>query len=103
MNALDLDLHTLAAIVAMGLATYATRLAGLILVRHMPSTGRFKAALEAVPPAVLMAVIAPMVVATGWAETIAAAVTAIAATRLPLFVVVVIGVACVVGLRAVLG
>ena len=103
MSTFDLDPATLAAFVAMGVATYATRLAGLLLVRHIPTTGRVKAALEAVPPAVLMAVIAPMAIATGWAETIAAAITAIAATKLPLFVVVVIGVVSVVALRMVLG
>ncbi|MDJ0931172.1 AzlD domain-containing protein [Breoghania sp.] len=102
MSAFDFDPTTLAAFVAMGVATYATRLAGLTLVRHIPSIDRFKAALEAVPPAVLMTVIAPMALATGWAETLAAAITAIAATRLPLFVVVAIGVLSVVGLRMVL-
>ncbi|AXS42672.1 AzlD domain-containing protein [Breoghania sp. L-A4] len=99
----SVDPHTLAAILAMGVATYATRLAGLVLVRHIPATGRVKAALEAVPAAVLMAVIAPVAIATGPAETIAAALCALAATRLPLIVVVAIGVASVVGLRMALG
>lgn len=103
MSPVSLDPYTLAAILAMAAATYATRLAGLVLVRHIPAAGRFKAALEAVPPAVLMAVIAPMVLATGIAETIAAAICAVAATRLPLFAVVAIGVVAVVVLRAMLG
>ncbi len=98
---LRVDAHTLAAILAMGAATYATRLAGLVLVRHIPATGRIKAALEAVPAAVLMAVIAPVAIATGPAETIAAGLCAVAATRLPLVAVVAIGVVSVVGLRMV--
>ena len=65
--------------------------------------GRTRAALDAVPPAVLMAVIAPTVFATGPAETIASAITLAAAFRLPLLAAVVIGVASVVVLRLMLG
>lgn len=91
------------AIVGMGLATYATRLSGFYLLRGMNVTGRFKAALDALPPAVLMAVIAPVILTTGIAETIAAAITAIAAyVRLPLAVTIIIGIVSVVGLRAAL-
>ena len=67
-------------------------------------TGRSKAALDALPPAVLMAVIAPVILTTGWAESIAAAVTAVAAYfRLPLTVASVIGIVSVVVLRMALG
>jgi uncharacterized membrane protein len=62
-----------------------------------------RSALDAVPPAVLMAVIAPTVFATGPAETIASAITLVAAFRLPLLTAVVIGVVSVVGLRMLLG
>ena len=65
--------------------------------------GRLKAALDALPPAILMAVIAPTILTTGIAETIAAALTATAAfMRLPLVVTVLIGVISVVLLRMVL-
>jgi uncharacterized membrane protein len=50
-----------------------------------------------------MAVIAPMVLATGPAETVAAAITLIAGLRLPLLVAVAIGVASVVALRHAFG
>ena len=60
-------------------------------------------ALEAIPPAVLMAVIAPTALVTGPAETIAAAATAVAATRLPLLASVAVGVISVALLRQVLG
>ncbi len=55
--------------------------------------GRLKAAFEAVPAAVLTALIAPTVLATGPAESLAAAITIVAALRLPLIAVIVIGVA----------
>ena len=50
-----------------------------------------------------LAVIAPAVLATGLAETVAAAITLLTATRLPLLAVVPIGMAAVVALRAALG
>lgn len=91
------------AILGMAVATYATRVSGFYLLRGLNMTGRAKAALDALPPAILMAVIAPVVLATGIAETVAAAITAAAAyMKLPLVVVIVIGVASVVGLRLVL-
>ncbi len=91
---------TLLAIIGMGLATYATRISGLLLMRGVVVQGRLKAALDAVPPAVLMAVIAPTVFMTSKAETLAAIVTAIAAIfRLPLLVVIFVGVASVVIFR----
>ena len=91
---------TIMAIIGMALATYATRASGLYLMRGITVRGRLKAALDALPPAILMAVIAPTILATGMAETIAAAITATAAMlRLPLVVTVLIGVASVVVLR----
>jgi uncharacterized membrane protein len=53
------DPVTLLTIAAMALATYATRAAGFTLMRYMRVGGRLKAALDAMPPAILMAVIAP--------------------------------------------
>jgi uncharacterized membrane protein len=99
---MTVGLHDLLAIVAMGGATYATRAAGLFLAARLPKGGRTRAALDALPPAVLTAVIAPAVVA-GPAEAIAAAVTVLAAFRLPLVVTVAVGVAAAALARAVLG
>jgi uncharacterized membrane protein len=99
-NIFTVHFTTLLAIIGMGLATYSTRLSGLLLMRGVVVQGRLKAALDAVPPAVLMAVITPTVFMTGRAETIAAIVTAIAAVlRLPLLVVIMAGMLSVVGLR----
>ena len=91
---------TLLAIIGMGLATYSTRLSGLLLMRGVVVQGRLKTALDAVPPAVLVAVITPTIFMTGKAETLAAVVTALTAFfRLPLLAVIFIGVASVVGFR----
>lgn len=94
---------TLAAIAAMAAVTYATRIAGLFLVGRFNLTGRAKAAFDAIPAAVLVAVVAPVILATGPAETVAALITAAAAARLPLLAVVVVGVVSVVALRALMG
>ena len=100
---MSLDGATLFAIIAMALATGAVRLSGIFLMRHVTVEGRLKAAFDALPPAILMAVIAPTVLTTGIAETAAAIITAIAAWRkLPLLAVVAIGVASVVALRVLL-
>jgi uncharacterized membrane protein len=100
---MTLDLQVLLAIAAMALATGFTRLSGAFLVGLLTVEGRLKAALDALPPAILVAVIAPTVLTTGVAESGAAAVTIAAAwARLPLLLVIVIGVATVVALRAML-
>lgn len=100
---MTVDPANLAAILGMAAATYLTRVLGLLLVRFVDLGGRTRAALDALPPAILMAVIAPTALATGPAETAAAAITALAALRLPLIVAVVAGVASVVALRYAIG
>jgi len=93
----------LLAILGMGIATYLTRLSGFYLLRGFNVSGRMKAALDALPPAVLMAVIAPVILTTGLSESVAAALTAVAGFfRLPLAVSILIGIASVVALRAML-
>ena len=94
---------TILAITGMALATYATRASGLYLMRGVTVRGRLKAALDALPPAILMAVIAPTILTTGIAETIAAGITAVSALlRAPLVVTILFGVVSVVLLRMVI-
>ena len=94
---------TILAILGMALATYATRASGLYLMRGVVVRGRLKASLDALPPAILMAVIAPTILTTGLAESIAAILTAVVAfMRAPLVVTVLTGVISVVLLRMVL-
>jgi uncharacterized membrane protein len=87
-------------IVALAAITYGCRIAGAVVAERFPRRGRVRAAFDAIPPAVLTAVIAPVVLATGWRESCAALVTAAAASRLPLLVTIVLGTSTVVLLRA---
>jgi uncharacterized membrane protein len=100
---MTLDSGAFMAILGMAVVTYLTRIAGILLAGRLALSGRAKAAFDAIPPAVLIAVIAPSAFATGWPETIAALITALAATRLPLLATVAVGVAAVVALRSIAG
>lgn len=96
---MSLDLATLAAILAMAAATLATRLGGYALMKFVTPGAATKRLLDAIPPAVMAAVVAPTALATGWAETLACAVTALAAFRLPMLPAAALGVATVAALR----
>jgi uncharacterized membrane protein len=96
---MTLDPATLRAILVMAAATIATRITGLIFYRFVTLGPRQTRAMQAIPPAVLMAVIAPTALATGPAESLAAAITAVAATRLPLLMSVCLGIVTVAGMR----
>ncbi len=96
-----LDPTNLLAIIGMALVTLVTRWAGYLLVGHVRIEGRVKGALEAVPPAILTALVVPMSLATGPLETVAAALTILAAWRLPTLAAVVIGVGALVLLRQI--
>lgn len=99
---MTVDPWNLVAILAMGIATYLTRISGIFLAERLPRTGRVRIALDALPPAVLTAVVAPAALA-GPAEMTAGVVTILAAFRLPLIAVVAIGVATTALMRAMLG
>lgn len=93
----------LLAIAVMGLVTIATRLAGLFVPAQFARTGRLAAAFAAMPVAVLTALIAPALLASAWTDALAGALTILAAWRLPLPLVVVVGAAAAAGLRALAG
>lgn len=97
---MSVDPTTLLTIVLMGLATYSTRLAGLFLVSRVPATGRLRSALDAVPAAVLTALVAPAVLTGGIAELVGGAAAVMASLRLPLLAVVLVGAGTVALLRA---
>jgi uncharacterized membrane protein len=95
-------------IAGMAIVTYLTRIAGYLLLAGRRFGPRMSAAFEALPPAVLTAVIAPSVLldpgghglrAVLSPEIIAAAITVIAAYRLPFLVVIALGTGAVVALR----
>lgn len=94
-----LELSTLLAIFAMAVPTALIRLSGPFIMRHVKLTKRVQAAMSAVPPAVLMAVVAPTAFMTGIPETVGCCLTAILALRLPLLLATALGVACVALLR----
>lgn len=89
-------------ILGMGFVTYLTRIGGYVLMRKRTPGPRMTAALNAVPPAVLTAVIAPSILSAGPAEAIAGLITATAAFRLPLLLTLVIGTGSLVLLRMVM-
>ncbi|MDH4440817.1 MAG: AzlD domain-containing protein [Rhizobium sp.] len=97
---MNLDHATLATIVAMMAATVFTRLSGALLVRRLKLGAAAEKALATVPPAVLMAVVAPTAFATGWPETIGCVVVVVAALRLSLLPAATLGVVSVALLRA---
>ncbi|MGF0536595.1 AzlD family protein [Agrobacterium sp. ES01] len=96
---MTIDPVTLIAILAMAAATIATRLSGLFLHRMMFMSDERRRVLDAIPPAVLAAVVTPTALATGWAETLACAVTALAAKRLPFLAALCLGITSVAVLR----
>lgn len=100
---MSLDATTLAAILAMAAVTYATRIAGFALVRRLTLTGRARMALEAVPGAVLVALVAPAILTRGPADALAGLLTVLAALRLPVLGVVAVGVVSAGVLRAAFG
>ena len=95
------NLVAMATILALGVGTYATRIGGhLVLSRFQRMDPRIEAALDAVPAAVMTAIVAPLALASGWAEAGAAAATMFASRRLPIHWALLIGVGAVVALRA---
>jgi uncharacterized membrane protein len=97
-----MDMTTVLTILGMGFVTYLTRVGGDLLMRNRELGPRMTAAMNAVPPAILTAVIAPSVLAAGPAEATAGLVTVFAAFRLPLMGTILVGVASIVVLRTLL-
>ena len=94
--------ESLLLIVALGLGTYATRVGGhLVLSRFQKLDPRVEAALDAVPAAVMTAIVAPLALTTGPADAIAAGATILASLRLPIHAVLVVGMVVVASLRAI--
>lgn len=88
-------------IIAGALATYATRVGGhMVLSRFQRIPPRVGAALDAVPAAVLTALVAPAAVSNGLAEAITLVIVGFAALRLNLVAVLAVGTAAVISLRA---
>jgi uncharacterized membrane protein len=100
---MPLEPTSLATLLVMAGAVYLTRIAGQWLYAVLRPTPVLQAALDAVPVAILTAVIVPALWKGGAPDLIAAALTLAAAFRLPLLATVAVGVVSVVALRMVLG
>lgn len=75
------DSIVLLTITGMGMATYATRAGGLWLMGHLPISPAVERWLSAIPGAILVAIIAPLALASGPAGWLAVAGTALVAAR----------------------
>lgn len=60
-----------AAILLMALVTWLTRIAGFWLMRFVPEGGAVKRGLDHLPGALVVAILAPIALDSGWAPTLA--------------------------------
>lgn len=86
-------LMTCLTIIAMAVMTYLTRIAGYFLFRNAQMSARTVQIMEAAPGCVLIAVIAPHFATGRLADMLALAITIAAASRFPLLITVLAGVA----------
>ena len=81
MTSPDNNLAVILAIAGAALVTYAFRFGGLMLSERLPSTGKFKDFMEALPGTILVALVAPGILAAGFWGCVAALATALLAWR----------------------
>jgi uncharacterized membrane protein len=94
---------TLITILGMALVTYATRAGGFWLMGLVTPSPRIEAWLRQIPGAVLVAIVAPTVLASSLAETLAALATVLVAIRTKnVLIAMLVGVAAVWLLRLIL-
>ena len=90
---MQLDLLSVATILAMALVTYATRAGGLWLMGRITPSYRVEAWLRNIPGAVLLSIVTPLALTNGPADALAAAATALVVARTHnLLLAIVIGV-----------
>ena len=98
------ELGTVAAILAMGAATYAMRAGGFWLMAYVPLTARVRRVLEALPGTVVVATVLPIVVREGFPAMLAVGAAGVAmAIRRNDFLAVVVGMAVAIAARSWLG
>lgn len=97
---MEIDSSTLIIIFGMAFVTYATRIGGILIINRFKLSPRMKIWLSNIPGTVLVSLIAPTVITSGLAETLAALATALVAIRTKnLLLAMMIGVTTVLGLR----
>ncbi|MCG8618799.1 MAG: AzlD domain-containing protein [Desulfobacterales bacterium] len=100
METMDRELLAVLTIVCAALVTYGLRIGGLLLSERLPTTGRFKVFMDALPGTLLVSLIAPGVAAAGLLGALATGVTAICTYRTGnIFLSMLAGVAIVAGGR----
>ncbi len=101
---MGVELDFFLALVCMGLASYACRLAGFVLMGYVTITPRMESAMRAVPLAVMIGIVTPAVSAGRVPEIVAIVVVgAIVRITGKDVIAAVAGAAVVAGLRWVLG
>lgn len=75
------DLLVVLTIIGMGIVTYATRAGGIWVIERIEVSDRIETALEAIPGAVLISLIAPTIVYGGFPEWGAALAVLLVAVR----------------------
>lgn len=63
------------------IVTYSLRLGGLMLASRLPQSGKWQRFMDALPGTILVSLIAPGIVATGWWGGLGALVTAVCAYK----------------------
>ncbi len=97
------NILTLITILGMALVTYATRAGGFWMMSLVTPSPRIEAWLRQIPGAVMVSLVAPTVLASSLAETLAALVTVLVAARTKnVLLAMVVGVAAVWVLRIIL-
>lgn len=100
---MTMDPYNLTLILLVTLATFAMRAVGAVVMARVELGPVSAAAFEAMPVAVLTAVIAPAVLTQGLPEAIAGTIAVLVGLRAPMAVVIVVAMATVVAMRHLLG
>ncbi|MEO9876555.1 MAG: AzlD domain-containing protein [Anderseniella sp.] len=100
---MTMDPYNLTLILLVTLATFAMRAVGAIVMARVELGPVSAAAFEAMPVAVLTAVIAPAVLTQGLPEAIAGGIAVLVGLRAPTAVVIVVAMATVAAMRHLLG
>ena len=100
MTGTENSLAVALAIAGAALVTYAFRFGGLLLSEKLPRTGKFKDFMEALPGTILVALVAPGIIAAGIWGCLAALATALLVWRTGnIFVAMLSGMIIVAGAR----
>ncbi len=76
MELISKDTTIIITIICAALATYSLRIGGLLLSERLPSTGRFRVFMDALPGTLLLSLIAPGIASSGISGGVAAVFTA---------------------------